>query len=106
VTERESAFVFRIFVSARQAELCATALVRLRALCEAHLYDRYDLTVIDVDDHAEVAEDEGIVVVPTVLRDAPFPQQRVIGDLSDDVRTMAALGFPDPHGYAFEEGRP
>jgi circadian clock protein KaiB len=69
---------------------------RLRALCEARLAGRYELLVVDVVDHPELAELHEIVVFPTVVRTAPFPQLRVIGDLSDDARTAAGLGFPDP----------
>jgi circadian clock protein KaiB len=97
VAEQAAAgFVLCVFVSAKRSELCDAAVARLRSLCETHLNGAYELEVIDVDVRPDLAEAEGVVVVPTVIRMAPPPQRRVIGDLSDDVRTVAALGFPDP----------
>ena len=104
MSEPAPTYAFRVFVSARQADLSDAAVARLRSLCQSRLHDRYELEVIDVEERPDLAEEERIVVVPTVVRDAPFPQRRVIGDLSDDVRTAAALGFPDPHGPTFERG--
>jgi circadian clock protein KaiB len=69
--------------------------VNLRSLCENHLSGRYQLEVVDAAERPDLAEDERILATPTVIRLAPLPQRRVIGDLSDHLRTAAALGFPD-----------
>ncbi|MEQ7011000.1 circadian clock KaiB family protein [Actinopolymorpha sp. B17G11] len=88
-------YSFTIYV-AGQARESQDAEVKLRGLCESRLAGRYDLKVVDVFEQPAVAEQDGVVVVPTVVRTGPLPQLRVIGDLSDEVRTAAGLGFPDP----------
>ena len=81
---------------AGHSERSQTAESRLRSLCEALLPGRYVLEVIDVSERPDIAAEERIVVIPTAVRLTPWPQRWVIGDLSDDARTAAALGFPDP----------
>jgi circadian clock protein KaiB len=96
VTARgQGSYVFTLFVSGDD-EQCELAVARLRSLCESRVPGRYRLEVIDVAERPDLAEEERIVVTPTVVRRAPFPERRVMGDLSDDIRTAAALGFPDP----------
>jgi circadian clock protein KaiB len=40
-----------------------------------------------------------------VIRTAPLPQRRVIGDLSDHRRAALALGLPDASGIVWQERR-
>jgi circadian clock protein KaiB len=88
-------YSLRLYV-AGQTERSEAALANLRLLCEAHLAGRYELEVVDATERPDQAEQDRILATPTVLRLAPAPQRRVIGDLSDHGRTAAALGLPDP----------
>jgi circadian clock protein KaiB len=54
--------------------------------------------VVDVVERPELAEQERIIATPTVVRRAPPPTRRVIGDLSDLRLTALSLGLPDPEG--------
>ncbi len=88
-------YTFRLYV-AGQTERSQAAEANLRALCDNHLGGSYELEVIDVVERPEVAEAERILATPTVVRLAPLPQRRVIGDLSDQPRAAAALGIATP----------
>ncbi len=88
-------YTFRLYV-AGQTERSQTAEANLRALCDNHLGGRYELEVIDVVERPDVAEAERILATPMVVRLAPVPPRRVIGDLSDDRRAAAALGIATP----------
>jgi circadian clock protein KaiB len=94
VPEQVIMYSFRLYV-AGQTERSQAAQVNLRSLCENHLSGRYQLEVVDAAERPDLAEQERILATPTVIRLAPLPQRRVIGDLSDHRRTAAALGFPD-----------
>ena len=94
VPEQVITYSFRLYV-AGQTERSHAAQVNLRSLCENHLSGRYQLEVVDAAQRPDLAEEERILATPTVIRLAPLPQRRVIGDLSDHLRTAAALGFPD-----------
>jgi len=88
-------FVFRLFV-AGQSERSQAAEANLRALCDDHLAGRYKLEVIDTVQRPDLAEVERILATPMVVRLAPLPPRRVIGDLSHHRRAAAALGIPIP----------
>jgi circadian clock protein KaiB len=88
-------YVFRLYV-AGQTTLSLTAVTRLRSLCESRLSGQYRLEVVDVATQADMADEDMIVVIPTAIRLAPIPERRVLGEIIEDERTAAALGFPDP----------
>ena len=75
----------------------ARAVVNARRFCETHLSGRYRLAVLDIGEHVEQATLDQIVAAPTLVRLAPLPLRRLIGDLSDDERLRRSL---DPlHGW-------
>lgn len=76
-----------------------SAITTLIALCERDLGGRYTLTVIDIFQQPERARTANIVAVPTLIRRAPQPTVRVIGDLSDEHTVLSALDI------ALEAGR-
>ncbi len=88
-------YSYRIYVGGDRPE-SRRAVANLRALCEATVCGDYELEVVDVfhwPDRAEVAR---IMVTPTVIKLAPLPRRRILGDLSDDRLAAAALGLPHP----------
>jgi len=53
--------------------------------------DRYELTVIDLFDDPEKAQQEQVIAAPTLVKTLPLPLRRLIGDLSDESRVLLAL---------------
>jgi len=90
-------YSFRLYV-AGQIERSRAAEANLRALCDFHLAGGYELEVIDATEQPGLAEEQRILATPTVVRLAPLPQRRVIGDLSDHQRAAYALGLPERPG--------
>lgn len=86
-------FTFRLYV-AGHTERSLAAEANLRVICESLLPGGYDLQVIDAAEQPALAEEQRILATPTVLRLAPPPRRRVIGDLSDHRRAAYALGLP------------
>ena len=86
-------FVLRLYVAGSTPQ-SSRAITNLKAICEAHLKNRYDLTVIDLYLHRELAKDDQIVVAPMLVRLSPAPLRRMIGDLSNTERVVAALDLP------------
>ena len=93
-----TAYFFRLYVTG-QTERSQAAEANLRALCESRLPGGYDLEVIDAADQPGLAEEQRILATPMVVRLAPLPQRRVIGDLSDHNRAAYALGLPERPGW-------
>lgn len=68
-----------------------TAIRNLERICEEELSGRYEIVVIDVLKHPQLAENERILATPTVIRELPLPVRRVIGDLSDSDSVLLGL---------------
>ena len=92
-------FAFRLYI-AGQTERSLAAEANLRMLCESFLPGGYELEVVDAAEQPDLAEEQRILVTPTVIRLHPSPQRRVIGDLSDHRRAALALGLPEDPGLA------
>jgi circadian clock protein KaiB len=67
------------------------AIENLRRLCEMELRDQYEMHVIDVLERPQLAEDEKILATPTVVKELPLPNRRIIGDLSDVETVLLGL---------------
>jgi circadian clock protein KaiB len=67
------------------------AIVNLRRICEEELSNHYEPVIIDVLERPQLAEDERILVTPTLVRPLPLPSRRVVGDLSDTKKVLLEL---------------
>jgi circadian clock protein KaiB len=67
------------------------ALDNLRRLCEEHLKGRYRIEVIDLLVSPQLARDDEILAVPTLVRRLPLPIRKIIGDLSRTERVLVGL---------------
>jgi circadian clock protein KaiB len=67
------------------------AIANLRRICEEELGDHYEMAIIDVLERPQVAEDERILVTPTLVKPVPLPSRRVVGDLSDTKKVLLEL---------------
>jgi circadian clock protein KaiB len=81
-TPRQSKYVLRLYVS-RSTLKSKTAIENIERVCEDHLHGRYDLEVIDIYQQAQLARDEQIIAVPTLIKRLPAPLQRLVGDMSN-----------------------
>ena len=52
----------------------------------------YDLRVVDIYQHPELAEVGQVVAAPTLVRSHPRPIRHVVGDMSDEAPLLRALG--------------
>lgn len=79
----------RLYVSGRASNSRA-AIRNLESLREL-LGDGAALEVIDVRERPELAEEDRILATPTLVRRAPTPVRKIIGDLSDINRVLLGL---------------
>ena len=83
-------YVLRLYVSGSTSK-SATAIENIKRICEEHLKNRYHLEVIDIYQQPNLAREEQIVAVPTLIKRSPLPLRRLIGDLSNPKRVLAGL---------------
>ncbi len=72
----------------------------LRVLLDKELKGQYSLEVINVLNNPQRAEENKILATPMLVKAAPPPERRIIGDLSDKKMVLLALGLT---GTVFEE---
>ena len=80
----------RLYV-AGQTPKSLIALKNLKKICEEHLQGRYRLHVIDLVMTPQLAQDDQILAIPTLVRNLPQPIRKIIGDLSDTERVLVGL---------------
>jgi circadian clock protein KaiB len=83
-------YLLRLYVS-RSTFKSQLAVENIKRVCEEHLNGRYDLEVIDISKHPNLARDEQIVAVPTLIKRLPLPLQRLVGDMSDLRKVLFGL---------------
>ena len=84
-------WVFRLYI-AGWGPRYQTAYENLKHLCEVHLGGEYEIEMIDLQQYPERASEDNVIAIPTVIKTSPEPTIRIVGDLSDAVKVMAALG--------------
>lgn len=85
-------WVLRLYIAGK-TPLAERTLDNLRAICEDYLSGDYSLSIVDILESPQAVEDTGIIAIPTVVREAPPPSRRIIGDLSNTRRVLEGLGI-------------
>jgi circadian clock protein KaiB len=80
----------RLYV-AGQTPKCLTAFANLKKLCEEHMADKYEIEIIDLLEHPQLAQGDQILAIPTLVRKLPEPVRKIIGDLSNTERVLVGL---------------
>jgi circadian clock protein KaiB len=84
--------VLRLYVTGN-THRSTRAVENARRLLEIYAAGRFELEVIDIYLHPEAAIAAQIIAAPTLVKLNPGPLRRVIGDLSDSNKVLAALGL-------------
>ena len=68
------------------------AIANAQAVCATYFRDDHELEVVDLMAEPARAAHDRVIVTPTLIKLAPAPEKRVIGDLSDSAQLLTALG--------------
>jgi circadian clock protein KaiB len=85
-----SPLAFRLYIAGSSPNT-TRAIANLRQACEAAGFRTYELTIIDVVREPRRALDDGILVAPTLVKTAPGPARRIVGDLRDHAAVISLL---------------
>ena len=69
------------------------AVKNIKFICEKYLSGDYSLEIIDVYQKLDTAMSEDIIAAPTLIKFSPEPVRKLIGDLSNTNKVLAALGL-------------
>ena len=82
----------RLYV-AGQTPKSLQAFANLKRICEDHLEGQYRIEVIDLIETPQLAKDDQILAIPTLVRKLPEPVRKIIGDLSNTERVLVGLNL-------------
>ncbi len=92
-SERPDTWELCLYV-AGQTPKSKLAFINLKKLCEKCLAGKYTIELIDILNNPQVAKDDQIIAIPTVVRKFPLPLRTTIGDLSNTERVLKGLDMP------------
>jgi circadian clock protein KaiB len=84
------AWNLRLYVAGRTSK-SVTAFENLKRICEEHLSGQYEIEIVDLIEHPQLAKGDQILALPTLVRRLPEPIKKIIGDLSNTERVLVGL---------------
>ena len=88
--DEKNGWNLRLYVAGQTSKSVA-AIANLKRICEQHMDVRYHIEVIDLMQKPQLARNDQIVAIPTLIRKVPEPMKRIIGDLSATERVLIGL---------------
>lgn len=85
-------YSFRLYITGH-TPVSERAIINLRRICKREFGDTYSLSIIDVLEYPQLAEDEKIFATPTLIKELPPPCRRIVGDLSDENQFLSKLNL-------------
>jgi circadian clock protein KaiB len=67
------------------------AFANLKEICETHLKDHYIIEVVDLVENPELAKNDQILAIPTLVRKLPEPIKKIIGTLANEEKVLVGL---------------
>jgi circadian clock protein KaiB len=80
----------RLYV-AGQTDKSVAAFANLNRICEEYLAGKYSIEIIDLIQNPQLAREDQIIAIPTLVRKLPTPIKKIIGDLSKTERVLVGL---------------
>ncbi|HET7131685.1 MAG TPA: circadian clock KaiB family protein [Gammaproteobacteria bacterium] len=80
----------RLYVAGQTPKSLA-AMNNLKRLLDEHVPGAYKVQIVDLLANPRLAKEDQIVAIPTLVRKLPSPARKIIGDLSDQERTLVGL---------------
>jgi len=69
------------------------ALENIKRYSKEHLPDKHSIEVIDLLKTPQLAEEDEIFAIPTLVKKMPKPLKRIIGDLCDKEKVLSGLSM-------------
>ena len=91
-TGKSDMYVLRLFITGATPN-SLRAVSNIKEICEKYLKDRYSLEIIDVYQQRAIAAQEQLIALPLLVKKQPFPERRLLGDLSDIGKVLTGLSI-------------
>ncbi|HEU5132452.1 MAG TPA: circadian clock KaiB family protein, partial [Pyrinomonadaceae bacterium] len=87
---KRAKYILRLYVIGSSTR-SLRAVYNLKKICEENFPDDYELEVIDIYKHPELAREEQVVAVPMLVKKLPAPLRKFVGDLSNTQKILVGL---------------
>ncbi|OQX25817.1 MAG: circadian clock protein KaiB [Desulfobacteraceae bacterium IS3] len=83
-------FEFKLYIAGKTRR-SNSAISNIRQICDTDLHGNFRLTIIDVLENPEAAEQRKILATPMLIKESPPPARYLIGDLSNREKVLTGL---------------
>lgn len=90
-------FIFYLYITG-DTPTSRKAISNIKKFCEDEIVSNYEIFIVDVLQEAYLAEESKILVTPTLIKESPGKNIRIIGDFSDINKLMQALELEKVYG--------
>lgn len=97
-----SKYTLKLFIAGRTLR-SENAINNLERLFSQQPNLEYELQVIDILERPDSAEESNILATPTLIREAPLPVRRLIGDLADSHKVIYGLDLSDEARFSTQD---
>ncbi|MEO6130671.1 MAG: circadian clock KaiB family protein, partial [Saprospiraceae bacterium] len=88
----EEKLVLQLYVAGMSPK-SMEAIENIKHLCKDFLKETFELEIIDIYKHPEVAREQHIVFSPSLIKQLPLPRKTLVGTLADTEKVIKALGI-------------
>jgi circadian clock protein KaiB len=86
----DKTYTLRLFVTGLTPR-SLRAIQNVKQICEDHLKEGYELTVVDIYQQPHLAKEHQVLAIPTLIKLLPRPLRRFIGDMNNTERILLGL---------------
>ncbi len=83
-------YILKLYITGNSIK-SQRAIANIFRICREELNNQYSIEIIDVLEQPDLAEQEKILVTPTLIKQLPLPLQRIIGDMSNTQKVLLGL---------------
>ena len=69
------------------------AIENINKICSEFLEESFQLEIIDLYKHPEVASEQQIIFSPSLIKRRPLPKKTIVGTFSDSQKVIKGLGI-------------
>ncbi|HTB23988.1 MAG TPA: circadian clock KaiB family protein [Puia sp.] len=84
--------VLQLYVSGMSVK-SMEAIGNIKKICSELMEDSFQLEIIDLYKHPELASEQQIVFSPSLIKRLPLPKKTLVGTFSDSEKVIRGLGI-------------
>jgi len=88
----DNTLVLQLYVSGMSPR-SMEAIENINKICAEFLEDSFQLEIIDLYKHPEVASEQQIIFSPSLIKRRPLPKKTLVGTFSDSRKVIRGLGI-------------